>query len=627
MRFSSLPIYPPQPHSAHNTLTRQYKGNGSLRLRHLPSFHFADADFSAWPTRHRRNLPRPPIFSPLHIVSSNPAFRTQWQLWKLRKLLVFTALFLAGFLCASALRVHAQQPPSPIGAQVPHRYLIAYRNGVIPDEALAHARVSGMHIIRSNAPFGISVLDTSSDANEDATIAALRADPAVQYVIHDVILTAHSLILRAVLPATVGITVGTPAPTPAPTPTPTPTPSPSPGAPPVSPYDTYYTSSPQQWAVLQSGGFGAGVPGGPTHGPWDTTMGAGVRIAILDSGVDQYHPDIAPNLAFNLSEIDQSSATGLPSPCDDGSPQDQQGHGTWVASLAAAAIGPGTGLLIGVAPAASILNIKVLERLPDPSSTAPDIATQCASGQASGLLSWVIQGIQDAISQNAGVINLSLGTLVDLDTGEGAGLLATFNRVTYAADQAGAVLIASAGNDGVNLASPRYIELPAQSRSVLAVVAATNPACAENLTPAVNGVSPACVPGPITLPYYSNFGAPLNAIAAPGGSYPDNLTPTPDTAISGWVRGACSNGLANTLDGPPSDIAHSFGCFNLGHASYVQAMGTSASAPLVSGAATLLRAAYPAWSPDQIVSALRSSATPTSAHPIAPLLNTSAALP
>jgi subtilisin family serine protease len=156
--------------------------------------------------------------------------------------------------------------------------------------------------------------------------------------------------------------------------------------------------------------------------------------------------------------------------------------------------------------------------MPDPSSTAPDIATQCSTGQASGLLSWVIQGIDDAIANHAQVINLSLGTLVDLSTGEGAGLQAIFNQVAYAAAQSGAVLVASAGNDGVDLSNPRYIELPAQARDVLAVVADTNPACVEDLTKATLALTPTCTPGPVTLSYYSNFGAPLNAIAAPGGS-------------------------------------------------------------------------------------------------------------
>ncbi len=550
------------------------------------------------------------IFSPLQSAAASPGPLRRRGLSSLRKILALAAALFA------ALHTPAQQLPSPIGPAVPHRYLVAYRAGSAPTDAKARASLAGARILATNAPFGIAVLQTTPD-NEAAAIAALHDDPNVEFVVHDRILVAHSLILRPVLPATIGVAVGT---------TP-PAPTPSPDQNPVAPYDTDYTASPQNWAVVQSGGFGASVPGGPTHGPWDTTMGAGIRIAILDSGVDRLHPDIAPNLALNLSEIDQSPTTGLPSPCDDGSPQDQQGHGTWVASLAAAAIGPGTGLLIGVAPAATLLNIKVIERLPDPSSTAPDIATQCVTGQASGLLSWAIQCIQDAIDQHAGIISLSLGTIVDLNTGEGAGLQALFDRVTYAANQAGAVVIASAGNDGVNLANPRYIELPAQARDVLAVVASTNPACAEDLAP-----NAACKPGPITLPYYSNYGAPLNAIAAPGGSYPESTTPNPDTALSGWVRGACSNGLPNSADGPPdgtpsAPAQHSFGCFNLGHIQYVQAIGTSASAPLVAGAAALLRAANPSWSPGQVVAALRSSATHTPTIPAAPLLNTAAILP
>jgi subtilisin family serine protease len=81
--------------------------------------------------------------------------------------------------------------------------------------------------------------------------------------------------------------------------------------------------------------------------------------------------------------------------------------------------------------------------------------------------------------------------------------------------------------------------------------------------------------------------------------------------------------LANTSDGAPSDTAHSFGCFNLGHSAYVQAMGTSASAALVSGAAALVRAAHPNWSSDQITAALRNAATPTLSLAAAPLLDIS----
>lgn len=505
-------------------------------------------------------------------------------------------MVLAGALLAT-LHVAAQPLPSPVGAAAPHRYLVAYRNNTLPGIAQSLVRMPGVQAVREHPVFGIAVVQTNA-AGEAAAIAALRADPNVEFVVHDRVLAAHALVVRAALPATLGVTVGT--------------------APTAATYDSYYTASPQGWAVIQSGGYGAGVAGGPAQGPWDTTLGTGVRIAILDSGVDAAHPDIAPNLGLSLSEIDQSPLTGVPSACDDGSPQDQQGHGTWVASLAAAAMGPSTGLTIGVAPGATLLNIKVLERLPDPSSTAPDAATQCATGQAGGLLSWVIQGIEDALAEHADIINLSLGTLVDLESGEGAGLEATFDRVTYAATQAGAVVIASAGNDGLSLANPRYIELPAQARGVLAVVASTNPACAEELA-----VGAACAAGPITLPYYSNYGAPLDAIAAPGGSYPEGA----DMGVSGWVRGACSNGIPNTADGPPSDPAHSFGCFNLGHTAYVQAMGTSASAGLASGAAALVRAAHPAWTAAEVVAALRAAAIATSSLPAAPLLNTAALVP
>ncbi|SEF69804.1 Subtilase family protein [Bryocella elongata] len=354
------------------------------------------------------------------------------------------------------------------------------------------------------------------------------------------------------------------------------------------------------------------MAGGPATGPWNTSAGAGARIAVLDSGVDATHPDIAPNLVYQSSFVDQTQ-NGEPSPCDDGSPQDQTGHGTWVASLATGALGSGTGNVVGVAPQASLLNIKVLERLP--SATGASTVAQCEAGQPGGLLSWVLAGINDAVEQHATVIVLSLGSVVDLTTGDGAGWKAQFDSATYAAEQAGAVVVAAVGNDGLNLGGGRYIELPAQARGVLAVVADTNPACAENL--AENAT---CAAGAITRPYYSNYGV-TGAISAPGGSYPEG----PDTGVSGFVRGACSSGLSNTTDGLPATTGSSFGCFGLGHVPYVQAMGTSAAAPLVAGAVAILRAERPAFTPAQIVALLQSTAT-TSAGMTEPQLNLPAAL-
>jgi lantibiotic leader peptide-processing serine protease len=497
----------------------------------------------------------------------------------------------------------------------PHRYIVLYRNGTIPGDAESHIASAGAHLTQRNEHLGIAAVQSAATDNDASTLRMLISQPNVLYVIHDRILSAQTIRLKTVAPPTTvtGATSTNPTSSIGKIPTHGPLDTTAPPPPPPPPYDTYYTNTPQEWAVQQVGGYGNNVPGGPASGPWNITMGKGVRIAILDSGVDQFHPDIAPNLALNLTEIDQSA---YPSTCDDGTPQDQEGHGTWTASLAAGAIGPSTGEVIGVAPEATILNIKVLQRMPATITGDTNPSDLCESGQASGLLSWVIQGIDDAITNRADIISLSLGVTADLTTGDGAGLLASFNQITYAAAQANIILVAAAGNDGIDLSNPNYVELPAQSRDVLALVASTNPACAQN-----TNTGAICTPGPITLAYYSNYGAPLDALASPGGSYPAGG----DTAVTGWVRGACSAGLPNTADGLPTDSAHSFGCFNLGHTQYVQAMGTSASAPLAAGVAALLRAAQPSWSAATIIAAMRSSATAAPGLPF-PLINAAAAL-
>lgn len=117
----------------------------------------------------------------------------------------------------------------------------------MPRGVQAFARNADARIAGRFQPFGIAVLQTRATATEAAAIDALRSNPDVEYIVHDRILSAHSLILRPVIPATLGVTVGTP-----------------PSSPPT--YDSDYTETPQNWAVVQSGGYGAGIPGGPSHG-------------------------------------------------------------------------------------------------------------------------------------------------------------------------------------------------------------------------------------------------------------------------------------------------------------------------------------------------------------------------
>ncbi|MEZ2346022.1 S8 family serine peptidase [Terriglobus sp. RCC_193] len=481
-------------------------------------------------------------------------------------------------LAAWLLPAVTAQTVSPLAATAQRKMLVVYRDGTIPADADSMAQRAGGWMLRKHARFGAAVVSGTA-----ASESTLRRDPNVEYVVEDRPVTASQLQVRATDANQVNApSVHASAPTLA---------MPSDGP------DTFYTNSPQGWAVRVVGG---GIAGGSATGPWATSTGKGVRIAVLDSGVDRTHPDIAPNLLLNISEIDQ---TQQPSACDDGSPQDQSGHGTWVASLAAGAAGSTTGLTVGVAPGASLLNVKVLQRLPGAGSTTTE---QCTNGQPSGMLSWVLQGIDDAIAQKADVIVLSMAVTLDLYSGDAAGLKASFDRVTHAASEAGAILVAAAGNDAFNFANTRYVSYPAQSRDVLAAVASTNPDCAEDLI-----AGDACAAGLVTVPYYSNYGAPLNAVAAPGGSYPQGG----NYAISGWVRGACATGLPNTTDGLPAVSGRSFGCFNLGHIGYMQAIGTSASAPLVAGVVALVKATHPDWNAATIVAAVRASAVPTATMP------------
>ena len=108
--------------------------------------------------------------------------------------------------------------------------------------------------------------------------------------------------------------------------------------------------------------------------------GAGVKVAVLDTGIDQTHPDFAGKVAAEHNFTADPSATDL------------FGHGTHVASIVAGSGAASAGKYKGVAPGATLLNGKVLDR------------------NGSGTDSQIIEGMEWAAEQGAKVANLSLGT-------------------------------------------------------------------------------------------------------------------------------------------------------------------------------------------------------------------------
>jgi subtilisin family serine protease len=164
--------------------------------------------------------------------------------------------------------------------------------------------------------------------------------------------------------------------------------------------------------------------------PW---AGAGIRIAVLDTGIDLGHPDFAGRVIAS-----QSFIPGAPV-------QDGHSHGTHCAGTAAGPKSPpGTQRRYGVAHGARLLVGKVL------------------SDQGSGTSGQILAGIQWAVEQGAHIISMSLGSRVAV----GQTYFTYYEQAATAALNAGALIVAAAGNDGW---SP--VGAPANSPSVLAVAA------------------------------------------------------------------------------------------------------------------------------------------------------------
>jgi len=162
--------------------------------------------------------------------------------------------------------------------------------------------------------------------------------------------------------------------------------------------------------------------------------GTGVKVAIIDTGIDYTHSDLDANYKDGYDYVN-----------DDTDPIDDNGHGTHCAGIVAAEDNEEG--VVGVAPEAHLYAVKVLD----------------SSG--SGSLSDVIAGIQWSKNEGMQVISMSLGTNTDYRP---------LHDACDAAYAEGIVVVAAAGNDGTPPGKGDNVDYPGAYSSVIAVAAAGN---------------------------------------------------------------------------------------------------------------------------------------------------------
>jgi subtilisin family serine protease len=289
---------------------------------------------------------------------------------------------------------------------------------------------------------------------------------------------------------------------------------------------------------------------------WDAgARGAGIRVAILDGGLYNAHPDLAAGVDVARSA---SMVPGQPYNNDTGT----FWHGTHVAGIVGARdnqLG-----VIGVAPGATLIGVKVLHN-------------------GSGSFDWVMNGIYYAATPiaeggaGAHVINMSLGARFLVENEDDMALVAAMSRATNYAYNRGVTVVVSAGNDAVNTdANPENeVIIPAQSNRTVTVSALGPLGWAYGATNYDRQAS------------YTNWGSDLVDVSAPGGdfAYPGN-----ESCNVGGIVTAC----------------WVFDMYlSTSRAGYSWAAGTSMAAPTVSGVVAIILEQNGPLSPIAVAAALR----------------------
>ena len=300
----------------------------------------------------------------------------------------------------------------------------------------------------------------------------------------------------------------------------------------------------------------------------DTTKGEGTRVAVVDTGVYDGHPDLAGVVNEELSE----NFTTDPY---DWRPNGAGDHGTHVAGIIAGTNANGEGVL-GTAPETEIVSHRVFTGVAG------------ATGDS-------LAALYAAADKGCDVANFSVG-YINYDPVKFPYLLVIkelYERLAAYAREKGMTIVNSAGNDAMNMSEENVMSMPTEAEGIFAV-SATGPIgyLWDDEQQSREDTSLETLEKSTSHPAnYTNYGAGVDVSAA-GGNYDLEALAK---GVPGWYYDLVFSSIVQqTEDGPV--------------AGYGWKAGTSMSAPQVTGAYALVRSLRPDASPEAVEELIRETA-------------------
>ena len=334
--------------------------------------------------------------------------------------------------------------------------------------------------------------------------------------------------------------------------------------------------------------------GATSGGSYAVNKGDGARIGDIDTGIDLTNSDIMPNVDVAASCVFLYSNTPTANPAEQvtrgdcsnkAALQDLAGHGTHTAGTIAAPIN-GKGVA-GVAPEATIVVLKA------------------GTEQGFFFTQSVVDALRYAGDHHLDAVNMSFFADPWLfncrNDAEQKAIVQAITAAARYAQQRGVVLVAAAGNEGIDLNHPTTDEISPDFPPGANVSRPVNNSCV---------VLPTEIPGVVVvtatgaqnlLSWFSTYGN-ITDVTAPGGSR--FQTPTPDTArgrvLSTYSSTAGDLALEASIGRLVQDADGNY---------YAWLNGTSMAAPHAAGVVALIRSAHPSMPVGAVVAMLRSTAT------------------